>query len=85
MKQFLLNLLNADNPTSSKRLAGLSVVFTFISIAIVSTFKNSGNCPEFIYNGLLLFAAGVFGLNATENILKKKTDTSEEPSDKTNQ
>lgn len=75
IKQFFLSLLNANDPNSSKRFAGLMVLFTTISLAIVATINNHGNCPEYMFDGLLLFAAGAFAINGMESVFKTKSTT----------
>lgn len=72
IKEFFSSLLNKDDPNSSKRFSGLMVLFTTISLAITATIASHGICPVFIFNGLLLFAAGCFGFNMVENIMKPK-------------
>ena len=71
MKQFLLNMVKADNPTSSKRVAALVTLASTIVLAFIATFKNHWICPEFMYDGLLMVVAGLFGFNMAENIFKK--------------
>lgn len=71
MKQFLLNMVKADNPTSSKRFAALTTLASAILLAFVAAFKNNWICPEFMYDGLLMVVAGLFGFNMAENIFKK--------------
>lgn len=77
IKQFILKLLNENDPTSSKRFAGLVILFTTICLAITATVKSHGVCPDSMFNSLLIFGAGCFGLNAAEKIFKKedKVDT----------
>lgn len=75
MKKFILNLISSDNATSSKRVAGLTIVITTISLAITATVKSKGICPEPMFDSLLVFAGGCFGLNCMENIFKKKDST----------
>jgi len=76
MKKFFMDLMNADNPTSSKRFAALTTLFSCIILAFAGAYKSNWVCPEFMYNGLLLVVAGLFGFNMAENIFKKKPDIS---------
>ena len=71
MKKFLIDMVKADNPTSSKRVAALTTLASTIVLAFVATFKNNWICPEFMYDGLLMVVAGLFGFNMAENIFKK--------------
>lgn len=71
MKEFFLNMVKADNPTSSKRFAALTTLASAIFLAFVAAFKNNWVCPEFMYDGLLMVVAGLFGFNMAENIFKK--------------
>lgn len=72
MKQFLLNLLSSDSPTSSKRFAALFTLLNAIIMAYIAAAHSNWVCPEFIFNGLLLVIAGLFGYNMAESIFKKK-------------
>ena len=75
MKKFLLSLVNSENLNSSKRFAGLSTLGSAILLAFVATVKSGWVCPEFMFNGLLMVVAGLFGFNMAENIFKGKTAT----------
>ena len=75
MKQFILRLIDAKDSLSSKRFSALVVVVTVIGLSISATIHFKGVCPDSIFNSLLLFAAGCFGINGMESILKKKDDT----------
>ncbi len=77
MRQFFLNLLNANDPNSSKRFAGLTILGTTIGLAITATINNHGNCPEGMFNSLLIFAGMCFGFNMVENIMKKPEPTTD--------
>ena len=81
MKQFFLSLINVDNPNSSKRFAGLTVLFTTIGLTIAATIKNHGICPIEMFNGLLLFAGGAFAINGMEHIFKKEPIAQEIPTE----
>lgn len=74
MKKFFMELMNSDSPTSSKRFAGLITLFSCIALAFTAASQSHWVCPEFMYNGLLLVVAGLFGFNMAENIFKKKPD-----------
>lgn len=74
MKKFFMELMNSDSPTSSKRFAGLLTLFSCIALAFTAASQSHWICPEFMYNGLLLVVAGLFGFNMAENIFKKKPD-----------
>lgn len=71
VKQFLLKILSSDDPTSSKRLAGLIALLLSIIASVVAMVKNHGIMPDVFFNGLLLFAAGAFAINGVENIFKR--------------
>ena len=73
MKKFFMDLMSAESPTSSKRFAALITLFSCIALAFLGAYKNSWVCPEFMYNGLLLVVAGLFGFNMAESIFKKST------------
>ena len=75
MKKFLLSLINSNDPNSSKRFAGLTTLFVTIGLAIAATVKMNGVCPEFMFNGLLLLAAGAFAINGVENIFRHQNNT----------
>jgi len=75
MKKFFLDLVSTNSTTSSKRFAGLVALFSTIILAFVAAYKNNWQCPEFMYNGLLLVVAGLFGFNMAENIFKKSPIT----------
>ena len=79
MRKFLLSLIDSNNPNSSKRFAGLSSLFATISLAIAATVKMNGVCPEFMFNGLLLLAAGAFAINGMENVFRHKDNASQLP------
>lgn len=72
MKEFIKNMLDADSSTSSKRFAGILSLLTCIGLAIVATVKSKGITPEFMYDGILMFAAGIFGVTGMEKIFTKK-------------
>ena len=71
MRKFFKDLMSADSPTSSKRFAGLTTLFSCIIMAFVAAYKNNWVCPQFMYDGLLLVVAGLFGFNMAETIFKK--------------
>ena len=71
MKKFFIDLLRADSPLSSKRFAGLITLLSCIILAFVGAAENKWVAPEFMYNGLLLVVAGLFGFNMAESIFKK--------------
>ena len=71
MKKFFLDLLSANSPLSSKRFAGLITLLSCIILAFVGAAENKWVTPEFMYNGLLLVVAGLFGFNMAESIFKK--------------
>jgi len=83
MKKFLIDLITPDSPISSKRFGGLITLFSAIILAFVAAYKNNGQCPEFMYDGLLLLIAGLFGFNMAENIFKKPTPEIEISDDNT--
>ena len=76
MLNFIKNLINAENPMSSKRFAALSTLFCTIIMAFMAAIKNNWVVPMPMFNGLLLVVAGLFGFNMAENILQnfKKQD-----------
>lgn len=71
IKSFLNRLLDQNDPTSSKRFAGLSCLSIVILLSIVTTIYSGGKCPEFMFNSLLIYSGSCFGLNAVEKIFKK--------------
>ena len=71
MKKFFLNLLSANSPLSSKRFAGLITLFSCIFLAFAAASQSKWITPEFMFNGLLLVVAGLFGFNMTESIFRK--------------
>jgi hypothetical protein len=71
MKKFILDLLSANSPLSSKRFAGLVTLFSCIILAFTAASQSKWITPEFMYNGLLLVVAGLFGFNMAESIFKK--------------
>ena len=71
MKQFFLDMVKSDSPTSSKRIAALTTLASTIFLAFIASYKNHWVCPEFMYDGLLMVVAGLFGFNMAENIFKK--------------
>jgi hypothetical protein len=71
MKKFFMDLLSANSPLSSKRFAGLITLFSCIILAFFGAAENKWVTPEFMYNGLLLVVAGLFGFNMAESIFKK--------------
>lgn len=72
MKEFFLNLIDANNSKySSKRFSGLVALFTIISFAISAAIKSNGVLPEYMFNSLILYSAGAFGITAVETIFKK--------------
>lgn len=83
MKNFFLKLLSSKNETSSKRFSALVTLFCILLLTIIATWKNGGICPEYMYDGLLMVVAGLFGFNMAENIFgkkdKEKEIKSEEP------
>lgn len=79
MKQFFINLISANSPISSKRFAGLITLASTIILAFVAAYKHDWQCPEYMYSGLLLVVAGLFGFNMAENIFKKTSNPVEEP------
>ena len=81
MKEFFKSLLSSDSPTSSKRFVGLLSIITCIILAFIATYKNGGITPEFIYNGLLLFASGAFAITGMETIFKKTKKDEENNTD----
>ena len=72
MKEFIKNMLDSDSSTSSKRVAGILSLLTCIGLAIVATVKTGGITPDFMFNNILLFAAGVFSVTGMEKIFSKK-------------
>lgn len=71
MKKFFLDLLSANNPISSKRFAGLLTLCSCITLSFIAASQNEWICPEFMFDGLLLVVAGLFGFNMAESIFKK--------------
>ncbi len=69
--------MDGDNPTSSKRFGALITLISSILLAFLAAYKNAGQCPEFMFDGLLLVVSGLFGFSMAEKIFKK-TDKTEE-------
>jgi hypothetical protein len=78
MKKFFLNLLSANSPISSKRFAGLLTLSSCIILSFIAASQNKWICPEFMFDGLLLVVAGLFGFNVAESIFKKIAPEKEE-------
>lgn len=82
MKKFFLDLLSANNPISSKRFAGLLTLCSCITLSFIAASQNKWICPEFMFDGLLLVVAGLFGFNMAESIFKKAVPEIEKEEDK---
>ena len=70
IKDFLSSLINDSNPNSAKVFAGLVTLVTIISLVISATIKNKGICPIEIFDGLLMYSGGCFGIAALEGLKK---------------
>ena len=70
MKKWVQSMFSAKGDVSFKRVGSALALITCISIAYVGTFTIY-DCPEFIYNGLLLLAGAGMGFTTVENILSK--------------
>jgi hypothetical protein len=71
MKKFIKDILSSDSNQSSKRLSGLLSLITCIIFASIATIKQKGLTPDYMFNGLLIFAAGAFAITGMEKIFKK--------------
>lgn len=84
IKNFFLKLLSSKNETSSKRFSALITLLCLLLLTIIAALKNGGICPEYMYDGLLMMVAGLFGFNMAENIFGKKDKlTTETPVEET--
>jgi len=70
MKKWVKSLFSAKGDVSFKRVGSALALITCISIAYIATFTIY-DCPEFIYDGLLLLAGAGMGFTTVENILSK--------------
>lgn len=73
------SILAVDGNQSSKRLAAIMCLFCCIAFAWIATFT-SYQCPEYMFEGLLVVAGGGFGLTVIESIFTryKKQDDNQE-------
>ncbi len=81
MRKWLKSILAVDGNQSSKRLSAVMALFCCIAFAWIATFTPY-QCPEYMFEGLLVIAGGGLGLTVIESIFtrykKEKENGSEE-------
>lgn len=80
MKKWLKSLLSSEGDASSKRASAILSLLVCISFAYIATFTQY-QCPEYMFDGILVIAGGGLGLTVIESIFtryKKKDDTPSE-------
>lgn len=71
--QFLKQLLSNDGAISSKRFAGLMAFFNAIVLGYMP------NTKQFVFEGFLMFSAGVLGVTIFEKVKNERSkDTRED-------
>jgi hypothetical protein len=81
MKHWFNKVFSSNTDISSKRIFGGITIFVCISLAFVATFTQY-QCPIEMFDALIFFAGGNFGLTSIETIFKKfqKDDSKNESS-----
>lgn len=78
--KWLKSVLSSEGDASSKRVSAILSLLVCISMAYIATFTQY-QCPEYMFEGLLVIAGGGLGLTVIESIFtryKKKDDTPSE-------
>lgn len=70
MIKWLKSILAVDGNQSSKRLAAILSLLCCIAFSWIATFT-SYQCPEYMFEGLLVVAGGGFGLTVIEAIFAR--------------
>ena len=71
MIKFIKNILSAESPESSKRLAAFLSLVAVIIMAFLATFNKNWVTPEFMFDALCLIAGGGLTLTVIEKIFNK--------------
>jgi hypothetical protein len=69
MKKWVKSIFSAEGDASFKRVGSALALLTSIIIAYVVTFTIY-DCPEFIYDGLLILSGAGMGFTTVENVSK---------------
>jgi len=72
------SILAVDGNQSSKRLAAILSLLCCIAFAWIATFTPY-ECPEYMFEGLLVMAGGGFGLTVIESIFTRYRNKKEDP------
>ena len=70
MIKWVKSILAVDGNQSSKRLAAILSLICCIAFSWIATFTPY-QCPEYMFEGLLLVAGGGFGLTVIESIFAR--------------
>ena len=70
MRKWFKSILAVDGNQSSKRLSAVLALFCCIAFAWIATFTPY-QCPEYMFEGLLVVAGGGFGLTVIESIFAR--------------
>ena len=70
MRKWFKSILAVDGNQSSKRLSAVLALFCCIAFAWIATFTPY-QCPEYMYEGLLVIAGGGLGLTVIESIFTR--------------
>ena len=79
MRKWLKSIIAVDGNQSSKRLSAVMALFCCIAFSWIATFTPY-QCPQYMFEGLLVIAGGGLGLTVIESIFTryKKNNGSEE-------
>lgn len=79
MKRWFNKLFSANTDLSSKRIFGGFTILVCISLAYIATFTQY-KCPTDMFDALIFFAGGNFGLTSIEAVFNKfkRNDTKDE-------
>jgi lipoprotein signal peptidase len=70
VRKWFKSILAVDGNQSSKRLSAVLALFCCIAFAWIATFTPY-QCPEYMYEGLLVIAGGGLGLTVIESIFTR--------------
>ena len=68
--KWLKSLLSAEGDTSSKRVSAILALLVCINLTYIGTFTEY-KTPEYMFDGLLILAGGLFGGTVIEKFIKK--------------